>query len=300
MHRFGEGDFEDLCRAGRVKIEMDSLEDRRRQGVRRFWLIFAASIVLAAILLVGLWSIDWPVAAIVAAIAIVALGLGFGLGPLGATKRALKQPVLATLAEKGGIEYLETGFDPPVFPEASRILFGGISNYSFSDLFWATDGEGKRYAVYEGTLTRRQGKHTITIFTGQFFAFQRRTPGHAEMAVLPDKGLFNFFSPKGMERLKFESDPDFEQKFEVYSDQPSAAMSLVGSDVRRLLLELRQQNKVWTYVGPDDVLVALWGKDRFEPGSMFRSRPARERVRQMFDEVCASLTTLTKLKAAFD
>jgi hypothetical protein len=297
---FADRDFDDLCSTGRVRLEMDALEERRRSGVRRFWLILAISLVLAAAILFWLWSMEGPVAAIIAALAIVGLALGMGFAPLTKAKRELKQPVLEVLSEKGGLQYHAVGFEPPVFPEASRILFGGISNYNFSDLFWGTDGEGKRYAVYEGTLSRRQGKHTITVFTGQMYAFQRRITGHAQVAILPDKGLFNFIKPKGMERVRFDSDPDFDRKFEVYADQPSAALSLVGTDVRRLLLELRQQGRVFAYVGPDDVLVAIWGKDRFEPGSMFRGRPARERVRTMFDDVCQALRTTRRLKGAFD
>jgi hypothetical protein len=72
---------------------------------------------------------------------------------------------------------------------------------------------------------------------------------------------------------------------------------LVGSDVRRQLLELRESGRVFAYVGPEDVLVAIWGSDRFEPGSMFRRRSGQERVKLMFDDVCASMTVLRKLKS---
>ena len=137
------------------------------------------------------------------------------------------------------------GFDPPVFASAGRTLFGGWSSHVFTDLFHGTDAEGKRFAVYEGTLTRRQGKHTVTVFTGQVYAFQRRSGGGGETAILPDKGLFNFIKPKGMDRVRFDSDPDFDRRFEIYSTHPASALGLAGSDVRRALLELRQQGKVY-------------------------------------------------------
>ena len=222
------------------------------------------------------------------------------LAPLSAAREGLKHPVLETLARHGGMEYVASGFDPPVFPDAGRVLFGSITGYSFTDLFHGTDQNGQRFAVYEGTLTRRAGKNTVTVFTGQLYAFQRGSRGGAEIAIVPDKGLFNFLKPSGMQRVKFETDPDFEKKFEVYAAEPTAASMAVGGDVRHRLLELRQQGRVFAWVGPEDALVATWGKDRFEPGSMFRARSGEERVRLMFDDVCASMAVLRKLKVVLD
>ena len=51
-------------------------------------------------------------------------------------------------------------------------------------------------------------------------------------------------------------------------------------------------------LGPEDVLVAHWGKNRFEPGSMFRARSGQERVKLMFDDLCAAMTVLRRLKSA--
>jgi hypothetical protein len=110
--------------------------------------------------------------------------------------------------------------------------------------------------------------------------------------------LFNFFKPApGAVRVKFEADPEFEKKFEVYATEASAAQLLIGRDVRRTLLELRQAGKVFAYVGGDDAFVAVTGKNRFEPGGMFRSTPSDQRIRVMFDDVCASATLLERLKA---
>mgnify|MGYP006202698003 CR=1 FL=1 len=127
---------------------------------------------------------------------------------------------------------------------------------------------------------------------------QRRSRSGGETAILADKGLFNFIKPKGMNRVKFESDPAFEKKFEVYSTEPAGALAIVDADVRRALLELRGRGRVSAYVGPEDVLVAVWGKNRFEAGSMFRSRGGRERVQAMFDDVRASMAVLRRLRAA--
>lgn len=300
MIEFTAAHFDELCGDDTVRTEIGAIEGKRGRAVRRFWLLLAGGIALGLVVLVSLVASGWPTIGIIAGIAVIVVAIVSGSAPLTAAKEDLKHPVLETLARRGGMEYVPAGFDPPVFPAASRILFGSISSYSFTDLLHGTDADGRRFAVYEGTLTRRQGKNSTTVFTGQIYAFQRRGGGTGETAILPDKGLFNFLKPKGMERVRFETDPDFEKKFEVYSNQPAGATMLVGSDVRRQLVELRQAGRTFAYVGPEDVLVAIWGKNRFEPGSMFRARSGTERAKLMFDDVCASMKVLRQLKAVLD
>ena len=169
---------------------------------------------------------------------------------------------------------------------------------TFSDLFHGNDQDGLRIAFYEASLRKRSGKSTYVVFSGQVYAFQRRARSNAEIVIVPDRGLFNFFKPApGAERVKFETDPEFERKFEVYATEPGAAQLLIGSDVRRTLLELRQAGKVFAYIGGEDAFVAVAGKNRFEPGGMFRPTPSDQRIRAMFDDVCASVALLERLKA---
>jgi hypothetical protein len=259
-------------------------------------------IALAATILWYLSDDDTLGFGIVAALLVLVFGGIVAALPLGKAGRALKLPVLETLAEKGGLTYLESGFDPPVYPEARKALFGNwLSSQSFTDLFHGSDDEGRRFALYEGTLTRRQGKNTHTVFSGQMYAWQRRSKGGSEIVIVPDRGIFNFFKPlSGMERVKFESDPDFEKRFEVYAYEPQQAQMVIGAELRRLLLELRQAGRVLGYIGPEDVFVAATGKNRFEAGSMFRSVSGEQRVRAMFDDVCAGLAVLRRLRAALN
>jgi hypothetical protein len=255
-------------------------------------------------ILIG-WSLiasGWMTTGMVLGIGVFVVAIIFAIIPLSKAGEALKHPVLETLAEKGGMTYMASGFDPPVYPDARKALFGNwLSSQTFTDLFHGTDSEGRRFAVYEGNLTRKQGKNTVTIFSGQMYAFQRRSRVSGEIVIVPDRGLFNFFKPlSGMERLKFENDPDFEKRFEVYAYHPHEAMGLLGTDLRRKLLELRQAGRVFAYVGPEDAFVAATAKNKFEAGSMFRATAGEERVRRMFDEVCESLSQLRALKAGLD
>ena len=300
MIEFTARDFEDLCRVAEVRVQLGAHEERRRKGVRHFWLYLLGTLLLTVIIPVSLIGYGWPVVGIILAVIVFIVGLVLAFRPLGQAKADLKHPVLEAIAAKGGMDYLPDGFDPPVFPEASRPMFGGITSYTFTDLFHGTDSEGKRFALYEANLVRGSGKNSQTVFSGQFYAFQRAAVRSGETVIVPDKGIFNFAKPSGLDRVRFDGDPDFEKKFEVYTTEPAASLALLGTDVRRKLVELRTIGKVFAYVGPEDVLVGIWGKNRFEPGSMFSSRPAADRARRMFDEVCAALSVLRTLKSALD
>ena len=158
---------------------------------------------------------------------------------------------------------------------------------------------GDSYAFYEATLRRRGGRDNYTVFSGQVYALQRHANEDVSTAILPDKGVFNFFKPtQDMQRVKIEDDPEFEKKFEIYSTNPNEARHMLESkQLRRHLLVLRRSGPLFAYVGPTEAMVAVSGKDRFEPGSMFRRKAGEERVRLMFDDVCASLQVLDVLKS---
>lgn len=302
MIEFTAGDFADLCRAAPVRLEMSTIEEKRKAAVRIFWLYFLGGVVLTVAIAWSLIAAGWfEAGAFLGTLAFI-LGLVFALRPLAKASDALKHPVLAALAAKGGLDYLATGFDPPVYPDAREALFGNwLSSQVFTDLFHGAGADGRRFAIYEATLKRKSGKNTRTVFVGQIYAFQRRARSNAEIVIVPDRGIFNFFKPlKGMERVRFEADPAFEKRFEVYAYRPHEALALVGSDLRRKLLDLGRGGRVFAYVGAEDALVAAWGANRFEPGSMFRSRTGEQRVRLMFDDVRASLATLRGLKAGLD
>ena len=301
MVEFTASHFAELCRQGPVKSQIETIETARRAAVGRFWRYLVGGLALAAMagFAAGTVSTEFGIVAFVV-LAIVTVIVA--IGPLTKASRGIKHPVLETLAAQGGMSFTPDGFEPPVFGDAQQPLFGSwLSSAAFTDLFYGVDSEGRHFAFYEATLTRGHGKHRHNVFTGQIYAFQRRREQQSETVAVPDKGLFNFFKPAGgFERVKFEVDPDFEKRFEVYTSNAAEAQALFGNmSVRRLLLELREQGRTFVFVGHSDMLVAVTGKNRFEPGSMFRSRGGEERVRLMFDDVCAALAVLGKLRACF-
>ncbi|HYE27148.1 MAG TPA: DUF3137 domain-containing protein [Allosphingosinicella sp.] len=301
MIQLTTAEFERLCAAGTVRERIGALEGERRAAVKKFWTRGLIGLVLAGAALATLLSSGWEVVAIIAGIVFLIGGLVAAIAPLMAAKEGLKHPVLGEIARQAGMEYIPSDFAPPAFAAACPLLFGGggFASRTHSDLFNGTDEAGRGQAVYETQLQRRSGKNTYVVFSGQMYAIQRR-PGHdGETVIVPDRKLLNFWKPASdMERVRIEGDPAFEKKFEVYSTQPMEARELLfDSAFRARLLELRKNGRVFVYVGPDEALVAVTGKDRFEPGSMLRSRPGEERVKLMFDDVCTSLALLDELKA---
>lgn len=300
MIELNAGHFEELCACEPVREQLETLEARRKAAMKSFWIYLLGGLALAVAALVSLQATGWEVAAWLVAGILLVIGIGAALYPLGRVTEELKHPVLEQLATRAGLEYLPSDFTPPAYLSARNLLFGtSFSNQSFTDLFHGVDDEGRGYAVYEAGLYRRSGKNTVTVFSGQIYAIHRRPGASGTTAIVPDRKLLNFFKPaRDMERVKIDGDEAFESKFEVYSTAPLEAKQLLfDTDLRRRLLELRQSGRVFVYFGPEEALVAVSGKDRFEPGSMFRSKPGPERVRSMFDDVCASLAVLRELQA---
>ncbi|HLL29606.1 MAG TPA: DUF3137 domain-containing protein [Allosphingosinicella sp.] len=301
MIQLTSADFQTLCASGTVSERIGALEGERRAAVRKFWLRGSIGLALSAAALVTLLNAGWEVVAFIVFVLFLVGTCIAAAGPLMAAKEGLKHPVLEEVARKSGMEYIPAGFTPPALGSACKLLFGGggFSDETYSDLFNGTDEEGRGFAVYEASLQRRAGKNTYSVFCGQMYAIQRRPGRQGEIAIVPDRKILNFWKPAGdMERVPVEADPAFEKKFEVYATHPMEARELLfDTAFRARLLELRKNGRVFVYAGPEEALVAVNGKDRFEPGSMLRSRPGEERVRLMFDDFCASLELLGELRA---
>ena len=302
MAEFTTAHFEEICAADPVKSQIDGIEAIRSAAVKQFWMVAVGggigALVLAA--LVGAFT-NFTVGMIIFIVGAIG-ALIFAFRPLEAARKGLKNPMLTALAARGGMEYAETGFQPPFYMGARKSLFGSwLSSQTFTDMFSGRDENGKAFAIFEATLEQGSGKSRTTIFQGQMYGFES-TKGGADVTVItPDKGLFNFFKPgPGMERVKFDSNPEFEKRFEVYSTNPSMTTGLLGSPtLQNRLLELRGKGNVFAYIGGSEALIAITGGDKFEPGSMFKATAGQERARMMFDDVCGALALLKELRAAF-
>jgi hypothetical protein len=292
--------FESLCRQGPVQSQIDTLQTTRSEALKKFWMYLIGGIVLSLVLTYALLQADMVVAATICLMLFLFGGIIMSVLSLTKASSGIKKPVLEAIASQGGLTYTLEKFDPPA-GGGLNLLFGSTSSAVFTDLFQGTDAEGQGYAIYEAELTKGHGKSRRIVFRGQVYAFQRRPRSEGVTAVTPDKGIFNFFKPaRDMERVKFDMDAAFEKKFEVYSTHPQEArMQFDQAAMRERLMEMRAAGTVYGFISPEEALFAIAGKNRFEPGSMFRSTGGRERVQAMFNDVCASLDILKKLRETF-
>jgi len=302
MTEFTAEHFEEICSADPVKTQIEGIETARSAAVKSFWMFVVGGALATLVLAVLAFNVNATLGGIVLVAGAVGT-LFLAMAPLDKARKGLKHPVLEALAVRGGMAYFADRFEPPFYVGVRKALFGSwLSDQQFTDLFQGRFEDGKAFAVYEALLSTGSGKNKQTIFQGQMYGFETGKGSGDLTVITPDKGLFNFFKPAaGMERVKFESNPEFEKRFEVYSTNPSIATGLFGSSaLQARLLELRGKNgKIFGYIGPNEVLFAITGGDRFEPGSMFKATDGQERARLMFDDVCSALALLKELRAAF-
>ncbi len=300
MTEFTAEHFDEICNSDAVRTQIATVETARAGAVKQFGMILIGGIVGTGVATFLAVSVSSLLAGIVLVGGLVAT-LIFAYRPIEKVKRGLKQPMLESLAARGGMSYAAEGFEPPFYASARKSLFGSwLSDETFTDLFRGQDERGRPFAFYEAHLQSGNDKNKSTVFQGQMYGFSTGG-GEDALVIVPDRGMFNFFKPaSGMQRVKFESHPEFEKRFEVYATNPSRAMAVLGSQqLRDRLLALRGKGKLFGYVDGQDALFAVTGKDRFEPGSMFKAQDGQHRARLMFDDVCASLAVLKELRAAF-
>jgi hypothetical protein len=290
--------YDSVCGDPMVREQIGSLETGREDAVRYFWTWILAGVLVSAAIMAALYAMGWAGFIFITPFVVMIGAFLIGSRRIHKVNRAIKLPVLQALAARAGLEYMEKGFSPPVYPEAEKALFGGLSSRLFTDLFHGKDDQGKGIALYEAHLVRSSGKSSHTVFQGQVYAVERSRTGGGTTVIVPDRGLFNFIKPKGLERVRFDTDAAFDAKFEVYATgEMEARQLLFDSGFRAHLLALGEAGRVFVFVGPEGALLAATGKDKFEAGSMFSARPAADRIKAMVEDVRAALVTLSTVKA---
>lgn len=301
MTEFTADHFEEVCAGDPVKTQIESIESVRAAALKRFWTVAAGGGVGTLVVAVVAALFQMPLFVVLLLFVGGLVGTYMiAMRPVEAARKGLKLPMLQALAARGGMTFTDSGFQPPYYEGARKALFGALSESTFTDLFEGRDAEGRAFAIFEAQLVQGSGKSRTVVFSGQMYGFETaRGPGIT--VVVPDRGLFNFFKPgKGMVRVKFDTNPQFEKAFEVYGDNPSSTQGLLGSQaLQDRLLALRGNGKLFVFCGGGQALIAIAGSDRFEPGDMFKATEGKERAKLMFDEVCQSLALLKELRASF-
>ena len=288
-------DLDQLC-DGPLAPALEGLETRRRAAVRRFIWIMAGFAVLAIAALIFIPDMAFKV---LGAGAILFSGWLIASRPLEATARALKGPAVTALSEARGLTYQATDFSADAY-EAIHPLFNRPNSRIFRDRFAGERG-GANFAFYHATLIAGSGKSRREVFKGLIYVMTRR-PLRGETVIMPDRGLFNFFTPgSGLERVRFEDDPDFERAFEVYSTQPDEARALINPIARQTLNGWRSgSSPLIVRLAADQVTVAMADReDPFGVGPMLKPIPGRDRIQGLWDDLDRALTRVHQIQSVF-
>jgi len=288
-------EFERLC-DGPLAPALAGLETQRHAAVRRFGLMMAGAGIVALLAAFLVPDISFKIFAV---LFILFFGWLVASRPLEATARSLKEPAVAAISAARSLSYTDTGFSADGY-EAIHPLLGRPSGRTFRDRFSGERG-GTPFAFYAAALISGSGKSRREVFKGMIYVVTRR-PVQGETVIMPDRGLFNFFSPgRGMDRVRFEDDPDFERTFEVYSTQADEARGLINPVTRQALKAWRAQGgQMFVRLAADQATVAIAGPDdRFGVGAMLKPIPGRERIRGLWDDLERALSQVDQVRSVF-
>jgi hypothetical protein len=288
-------DFDAVC-DGPLAGVLSGLETDRGKAVRAFWIGMAVTAVLAAACLA---FVPGGVGGrLVVAVLVGAFGWVFASMPLSRAGRRLKEPALAAIAAARGLTFTAEKVAADGYEPLHR-AFGSPDGRTFTDRF-AGEAEGSPFAFYEASLVKGSGKSRRTVFSGLIFS-GRRKPLQGDIVVVPDQGLFNMLGVgRGLQRVRFEDDPEFEQKYEVYASHADEARAVLNPVVRHRFNGWRDTCQgVTAHIGGEAFAIGFHvpGRDRFEPGDMMKQTPGRERVRAMWDELDSGLTQMREVRS---
>jgi hypothetical protein len=292
--------FDDICNDPAVRQQIATLQGDGDGAKRRFWQPSLIGLATGAAAAAVLQHTGWPT---LAALALIGPTFGgFLIGSLAESKfdAGLDKAAMEALAAKAGLDYQAVGFTPPAYADVRKALVGGgFSRDTFGDLFQGKDALGLNFATYQGSLgTTLHGD--AALFTGQFYAMERRSIAATTILVSEGSFVSPFVPPKDMQRVAFDSDPEFDGAFEVYGTSgPEAWQLFSDAEFRRRLVALQEGGQLFAYVAPTEALVAVSGSDPDSPASAYGYRTPYEQLRPLVENMCGAFATLCDFKARF-
>ncbi len=171
-----------------------------------------------------------------------------------------------------GVSTAESTYKGEIFPSYTRIQTEDFIEGVYKEV---------KVKLHEASLKQKNGKHTVTVFTGFVLELGFPKAFQGKTTVLKDGGsLGNFFTGKdfkGLARVELE-DPEFEEMFQVFSsDQVEARFVLTTAFMERLLslAKLRSPNgvpKVQCVFEHNTLVISVpCTQNLFEPGSISKS-----------------------------
>ena len=268
MIEYSDALCRELCRAGRVALEISTIEDKRKDGRSasghaRCRIVIALA---ATILWLSCRAARRSASVIAAAIIVLVSAASSRLRPLGKAGKALKVPALETIAEKGGLTYMETrlrsaGLSRGAQGAVRQLALDARPSPTCSTPATRTAGASRST---KAVLVRGSGKSRHTVFSGQIYAWQRRARAAARSSSSPTAASSTSSSRSAAwSGSGSRATRNSRSKFEVYAFEPQQAMMIVGADLRRAAARSAPGGpRLRLYRARGRVLIAGWGRNQ--------------------------------------
>lgn len=292
---------------GQVQVREDAI----RQSRSRIWQAALVMLPLAAAFLILVPIETTPKLWLCGAAFTVAWA--WTQGPKQKAKKQVKTGINEAIAQALGLQYLHDCDETPAFEIARDFrLLPGHQKRDFEDL-WQGETAGHVFSLHEAHLQERRGsgknRRWVTVFRGAIVSVSFERPFFGSTLLAKDGQFKRFFggakdavelAGRTLQRADMVS-PEFEDRFDVYTDDPTEARWIMHPEYIERLLRLealfRGRGSAVVFTGGNMVL-ALPGGNLFESGSL-RPEADRDMVAQtirQFAGIADLVLTMNRLR----
>lgn len=242
--------------------------------------------------------------------------LGFGIGviawgwshaPIQKAKKRVKIGINEGIADALGLTYNHDGEAGREFGLAKRFRLVPSHQRERLEDFWSGEIEGYEFLLHEAKLEQRRGsgksRRWVTVFRGAIIRIASGRRFHGTTLVMRAGEHESWFGLGGRKNsIEFDGHrldavdmvhPDFDDRFEVWSDDQVEARYLVDPLYVERLLAMENAfggEGVCSLFDGGDIIVAVRGANMFESGNM---NP--ERDREMVERCAQQLAAMGRL-----
>ena len=271
--------------------QRDARKIAKKDAWNRGWM---AAMVLGPLMIFAfiLIPIDFPLKLYGAGFICVA-AYGWATGPIREAKKRVKIGINEGIADALGLTYEHDGEKGREFELAKQFKLLPTHSRSSVEDFWSGDLEGHDFLLHEAhcEVQRGSGKNRrwVTVFRGAIIRIAsgrdfygttlvRRARNSESKSWFGLGGRKDSLSFKGYRLQAIDMvHPDFDDAFEVWSDDPTEAKYLVDPLYVERLLAMENAfdgDDICSLFVEGDIVVAVRGGDMFEGGTM---NPASDR-----------------------
>ncbi len=139
----------------------------------------------------------------------------------------------------------------------------------------------------------RKNRTTINIFKGIFACVERKDSFKATIKVLNNKNKMSVNNSDNLSEVKMDS-TEFENMFNVYSDNPVVAMRVLTSDIMEKIIDFEKRLNIHyeLYISGADIYMRLFTKELFEPSILNRDKEKKNM--RMYYEILNLVIDISK------